>query len=81
MTNPERLAAAFREALGLPVGTDVTSLAYGKHKNWDSVAHMQLVAALEREFEILIETDDVIGMSDYGKAIEVLRKNEIPFDA
>jgi acyl carrier protein len=81
MNNIQKLAAAFKEALGLAADVDVTTLAYGKHKNWDSVAHMQLIAVLEREFDILIETDDVIGMSDYGKAVEILRKNEIRFDA
>ena len=35
---------------------------------------MQLVAALEEAFGIMIETDDVIGMSSYSIAVEVLRK-------
>jgi len=34
---------------------------------------MQLVAAIENEFGIMMETDDVIAMSHYGAARSVLR--------
>src|SRR6478736_3103987 len=57
---------AFRESLGLAAEFDVATAAYGKTDEWDSVAHMQLVAALEDAFGIMIETDDVIAMSDYA---------------
>ena len=34
---------------------------------------MQLVAALEDAFGIMIETDDVIAMSDYAAVLDILR--------
>jgi acyl carrier protein len=70
----ERLQQVFRDALGLDASFDVTSLAYSEHERWDSIGHMQLIAAIEEAFGIMIETDDVIGMSSYSKAVEVLRK-------
>jgi acyl carrier protein len=33
---------------------------------------MQLVASLEAEFGIMIDTDDVIGMSDYAEIRRIL---------
>lgn len=64
---------AMRTSLALPDDFDVTTAAYGKTPEWDSVAHMQLVAALEDAFGIMIETDDVIAMSDYSVVLEILR--------
>lgn len=75
MTEPEqKLQAAFREALGLPAQTDVATLTYRGIPQWDSVAHMQLIATIEAAFDLMLDTDDVIGMSSYDKAKEIVRK-------
>ena len=50
------------------------ALAYNKVPQWDSVAHMALVAAIERDFDILISTDDVIDMSSFAKAREIVAR-------
>lgn len=70
----ERLDEAFRTALDLPEGTDVRSLEYGKHQHWDSVGHMALVAEIEDAYDVMFDTDDVLDMSSYGKAVEIVRK-------
>ena len=72
MTDSERLDAAIRRGLGIADDVDLTELAYGRTEYWDSVAHMQLVAAIEAEFGIMMETDDVIAMSSYGAARQIL---------
>ena len=81
MTFRERLNLAFVQALGLPDGTNVSELAYGKNRYWDSTAHMQLIAALEKEFDIMIDTDDVIAMSSYQVAVDILKKSGVPLDS
>ena len=73
MTPDPKVDEAMRTSLVLPDGFDVTTAAYGKTPEWDSVAHMQLVAALEDAFGIMIETDDVIAMSDYAAVLDILR--------
>jgi hypothetical protein len=40
---------------------------------------MSLMAALETEFDIMMETDDIIDFSSYLKGIEILSKYEIKF--
>lgn len=75
------LQRAFREGLGLPADVQFETLEYSVHENWDSVAHMQLIACLESEFDIMLDTDDVIDMNTYNKAIDILKKYEIYFDA
>jgi acyl carrier protein len=68
-----RLQEAFQSALDLPADTDWSSLAYAQHEHWDSLGHMALVAEIEEAFDIMLETDDVIGMSSYPVAVEMLK--------
>jgi acyl carrier protein len=70
----ERLKKTFTSALGLASDVDVSALAYAQHPAWDSVAHMQLVSAIEGEFDIMLDTDDVIGMSSFGEAQRIVQK-------
>jgi len=41
---------------------------------------MSLVAAIEDEFGVMIDTDDVIDMSSFDKAREILSKQGVGFD-
>lgn len=79
MSNIEKLAACFREILEIPETEPVEALAYQKHPTWDSVAHMRLVASLETVFDIMMETDQILDMSDYSKSVEILETHDISF--
>ena len=80
MTNLEKLRQAFADGLNIDAAQITDGLAYGS-PGWDSVAHMALVAAIERAFDIMMETDEVIGMSTFGKAREIVAKYGIATDA
>jgi len=69
-----RLDHTIRESLALEGSTEVRSIAWGQTAEWDSVAHMQLVAGLESEFGVMIDSDDVIAMSDYAEICRILRE-------
>lgn len=71
----ERLRAAFIQALGIPATTDFERLNYRSVPEWDSVAHMQLVAEIERTFDIMLDTEDVLGLSSFAKAKEIVAKH------
>ena len=73
MSRSDELDATFRSSLGLPDEAVVADAAYGKTEGWDSVAHMQLVAAIETTFGIMLDTEDVIGLSSYDAARQILR--------
>jgi len=62
----------FSEALALPADVDPTSLRYAETPGWDSLAHMELVSSLEDRFDVMFETDDILGMRDLAAAIEIL---------
>ena len=70
----ERLTKVFSESFGIPSNTITDDLEYASIPQWDSVAHMALIVALEDEFDIMIETDDVIDMSNFKKAEEIVNK-------
>jgi len=80
VNNLERIKKVFSKSLGVEVEAVVDSFSYGS-KKWDSVAHMTLVAALESEFDIMLDTNDVIDMSSFGKAKEIIGKYGITFNA
>jgi acyl carrier protein len=73
----KRLQDVFSEALGIDAERVVDSLEYNTVKEWDSVAHMVLVAALEENYDIMLETDDVIDMSSVARAREILAKYSV----
>ena len=80
--NPEQqLQQAFVQALGIPAETDFANLAYGSSEGWDSVAHMALIAEIEAAFDVMLPTEDVLDLSSYGKAREILAKHGIAFTA
>ena len=77
MSAPAGLAGVFRRALDLSDDVDVTTLAYGQDEHWDSVGHMILVAELEDAYGLMLDTDDVIGLSDFDAAIRLLERNGV----
>ena len=70
----QRLRTVFADALGVPPSEINDEIAYGRGNGWDSIAHMSLIAALDTEFDIMLDTDDVVDMSSYAKSKEILRK-------
>jgi acyl carrier protein len=68
-----RVGKVFKEALNLDPAQYGDSLIYNEVEGWDSVGHMMLVAALEQEFDCMLEMDDILDMSSYRKAVEILR--------
>lgn len=74
MSGIDTLRQCFAETFGLEPETDVESLQYQGIPAWDSVGHMQLIAALESAFDIMLDTQDVLDMSSFAKAEEIVRK-------
>ena len=74
MNNTERLINVFTQALAISVDIINDDLQYNSIKEWDSTAHMALVAKIESEFDIMMDIDDIIDMSSVGKSKEILSK-------
>ena len=79
--NGDKLRECFSRSLGIPAERVTDELAYNSLKEWDSVGHMALVADIEGAFDVMFDTDDILGMSSVAKAREILQKYGVRFDA
>jgi len=70
----EKLKNIFAEALGIDETQVNDELRYNEIPEWDSVAHMTLVGEIEDSFEIMLDTDDIIDMSSFAKAKEIVSR-------
>jgi acyl carrier protein len=68
-----RMRDLFLKALDLPADTDVANLRFREHPQWDSLGHMSLVVAIEDEFGVELDTDQLIAMNSFPKAVETVR--------
>lgn len=73
-TSSERLEAAFRSGLALPSKLDVRTISAATSRHWDSVAHLQLVAAIEKNFNVMLSPGDVMDLNSYASAVEILQR-------
>lgn len=77
MTNDDTLKSAFVAGLGISEDTDFESLVYRGIDEWDSVAHMQLVAEIEDAFGIMLETEQVLGLNSFQAARDIVAAHGI----
>jgi acyl carrier protein len=67
------------EVLRLPSGAVIDSLTIAETENWDSLAHIELIAALETEFSVELSADDIVEMITYAKIRSVLGGKGVAF--
>lgn len=77
MENLIRYRKVFMNVFSILDEDVIASLKYQSHPNWDSLGHMTLVAALELEFSISMDMDDVIDLESFEKGIEILAKYNV----
>lgn len=74
MSNYEKYVNAFVEAFNIDKDK-IPGLKYQDIPEWDSVGHMTLMSILESNFDIMMDTDDIIDLSSFEKGMEILAKN------
>lgn len=74
MSAKSKLIDAFVNALEIPASEVNETLQYNEYNQWDSTAHMILVAQLECDFDLMFDIDDIIDMSSFVKVQEILLK-------
>ena len=74
MENKEKLIKAFTESLGIEPQLVTDELTYNPIPQWDSTAHMVLIAELENVFDVMLDTDDIIDLSSVAQAKIILQK-------
>ena len=69
-----KIKQIFCDVLGVPESEITDDTAYNSCESWDSLKHLQIISELEDEFHIDLEMDDVIGMDNFKKAIDIIDK-------
>ena len=77
MSTVESYSKIFKTSLNIGDDKFNKNIKYNEIEEWDSIGHMTLVAALEEEYKITLETDDIIDFSSFKKGIEILKKYKI----
>ena len=77
MSNIEKYRNTFVESLSINLKDLKEDLKYNDIPEWDSIGHMTLMSNLEEEFDINIETDDIVDFSSFKKGIEILKKYKV----
>ena len=77
--NHETMRSVFASTLDIDLITVTDELSYNSIPEWDSVAHMALIAVLEDRFGIMLDTNDIIDMSSVKVAKDILSKHGVQF--
>lgn len=43
-------------------------------EKWDSLLHLTLVTAIEDEFDVMLDTEDILALDSYATGLEVVAK-------
>ena len=77
MSSVDKYSNIFKTALNISDDKMSENLKYNEIEEWDSIGHMTLIAALEEEYKISLETDDIIEFSSFKKGMSILKKYNV----
>jgi acyl carrier protein len=73
----DALIQVFSEVLQVDPGQLTDESSPDTVKEWDSLAAMKLVVAIEEKFNIRLSTKDIMKMSTIGRARQVLQNKKV----
>jgi len=76
VTNLDKYENAFIESFNVDK-ENLAGLEYQMVSGWDSIGHMSLIAILEDEFDIMMDTDDIIDFSSFEKGKDIILKYDV----
>lgn len=79
MNNLEKYNELFKKALELNADTPVEQFV-NRERDWDSVTHMEIIAELEDQFNIMLSPGDILDLDSYKKGLEILKKYNITLE-
>tara|TARA_B100000795_G_C22792152_1_gene437489 strand:- start:597 stop:824 length:228 start_codon:yes stop_codon:yes gene_type:complete len=55
----------------------IEKISIDKHSKWDSLRHFDLIANLEKEFNIEFKPNDIMKLKSFKEGISILKKYKI----
>ena len=77
MSTKKKYQDIFITSLSIDSNKFNENIKYNEIPEWDSIGHMTLIAALEEEYKISLETDDIVDFSSFKRGIEILKKYNV----
>lgn len=77
MTNVDKLNNIFAEVFSVDVSALGADFDNKSVDSWDSVHQLSLTGAVEDEFDIMLDAEDILGFTSYDNAKEILKKYEV----
>ncbi len=79
MNNIEKLNKIFCEVFGVEVAALNENFNKCNIDGWDSVRQLSLTTAVEDEFDIMLDAEDILEFTSYDNAKKILVKYDIEF--
>ena len=77
MTNLEKLNNIFCEVFSIEASTLNADFDKNSVEGWDSVHQLSLTSAVEDEFDIMLDAEDILEFTSYNDAKTILAKYDI----
>ena len=77
MSNKKKYQDIFVSSLAMDSNKFTDEIKYNEIPEWDSIGHMTLISALEEQYKISFDTDDIVDFSSFQKGIEILKKYKV----
>lgn len=69
-----RIKAVMAAVLGVSQDSISDASSMGNTNGWDSLKNIKLVIALEEEFGVELDENDIVSMTDYQQIIHILKQ-------
>lgn len=63
--------------LGIENETEINAAQMGNHAGWDSMRHIQIVMAIEKQFEIRFQSFEIPRLVDVNTIAEAVARHEM----
>jgi acyl carrier protein len=70
----EQIKQIMAKIFGVDISDITENSAPGKIKSWDSLRHMKMVLALEEEFKVEFEPEDISQMLNFKLIINIINE-------
>lgn len=77
MKDLEKYDEVFRSIFELSKEEPLEDFSADSAEKWDSVTHLSLITALEDEFDLMLDSEDILGLRSYEQGKEILSKHEL----
>ncbi|MBQ6385755.1 MAG: acyl carrier protein [Lachnospiraceae bacterium] len=73
MTNEEKYKKIFETTFDVDGSALGEQFTFQDTANWDSLVHLDLIASLEDEFDVMFEPEDIMHFGSYENGKRILR--------